>query len=158
MDIDNLILSNMDKLPFMPIEYEIKRVLTELGYTVEYLKEGLFWVEKEEGVIFYVYASSQFPDRFSFSTVANIPPEVEDKDDFIAEAACVARKNGAPKIYAGIWNGSCYVSQTFKRRYNKISPARLQRNIIEFFEGYNNFVLCEMLISETYKVVSENNE
>ena len=116
MDIDNLILSNICKPPFTPIEYEIKRVFTDLGYSVEELKEGLFWVEKEEGVEFYVYASSQFTDRFSFSTVAHIPPEVEDKDDFVVEAASVARENGTRKIYAGMWNGTCYVPQTFRRR------------------------------------------
>ena len=158
MEIDKLFLLNMDRPPFMPIELEIKRVLTELGYTVEDLKEGLFWVEKGKDSMFYVYASSRFPDRFSLSTVAHVPPEVEDKDDFIAEAACVARKNGAPKIYAGIWNGSCYVSQTFKRRNNKILPARLQRNIDEFFAGYRNFVSCEKLIFESYQAVSDIDE
>lgn len=158
MDIDKLFLLNMDRPPFMPIELEIKRVLTELGYTVEDLKEGLFWVEKGKDSMFYVYASSRFPDRFSLSTVAHVPPEVEDKDDFVAEAACVARKNGSPKIYAGIWNASCYVSQTFKRRNNKILPSRLQRNIDEFFAGYRNFVSCEKLIFETYQAVSDIDE
>lgn len=158
MDIDKLFLFNMDRPPFVPIELEIKRVLTELGYTVEDLKEGLFWVEKGKDSMFYVYASSRFPDRFSLSTVAHIPPEVEDKEDFIVEAACIARKNGAPKIYAGIWNDSCYVSQTFKRRNNQILPARLQRNIDEFFAGYRNFIFCEKLIFETYQAVSDIDE
>lgn len=158
MDIDKEFLSNMNKSVFMPIELEISKVLTELGYTVEDLKEGLFWVEKGGSIMFYVYASSRFPDRFSLSTVAHVPPEVEDKDDFVAEAACVARKNGSPKIYAGIWNDSCYVSQTFKRRNNKILPSRLQRNIDEFFAGYRNFVSCEKLIFESYNAVSGNND
>lgn len=158
MDIDNLFLLNMDKPQFIPIELEIKRVLTKLGYTVEDLKDGLFWVEKGKDIMFYVYASSRFPDRFSFSTVAYVPPEIEDKDDYVAEASCLARGNGAPKIYAGIWNDSCYVSQTFKRRNNKILPARLQRNIDEFFAGYRNFVSCAKLIFETYQIISNDKE
>ena len=158
MDIDKLYLLNMDKPPFMPIELEIERVLTELGYTVEDLKEGLFGVEKGKDSMFYVYASSRFPDRFSLSTVAHVPPEVEDKDDFVAEAADIAKANGSPKIYTEILNNSCYVSQTFKRRNNKILPSRLQRNIDEFFAGYRNFVSCAKLIFETYQIISNDIE
>jgi len=152
MYIDKVDIKGWGKALQMPIEYEIRKALEKIGYKVGEEKDGLFWAEKGES-FFYVIASSKVPNRFVISMEAYLPPDIEDKDHFVATALEIARNNGAPRIGACLMYDKCYVSQEFKRRYNAISPSRLQRNIDEYFAGLNVFVLNERLVYETYKAL-----